>query len=160
MICCAVYLLFNGHPNNFLYDASLVTVDGVRHGFYYSTILILRPPKWCIIRATVAKSTISIICKCYWNILVSFCWFQLAIRVDRRQSWWKINFMADMCAAFSSDVAIFWLTQVAVVYFIRVCCFKNTQNICKSKWWRENDIVLAWYDFSPGKWTHASAQNI
>ena len=78
-----------GRPSNFLYGASLVTVDVVRRWFHYSAILILWPPTRCIICHTVAKSTMPSICKCSWNILVLFCWFQLAKCVDRRQSLWK-----------------------------------------------------------------------
>ena len=55
-----------------LVGVALVTVDVVRRGFHYFAILILWPPTWCIIRDTVAKSTIPSICKCSWNILETF----------------------------------------------------------------------------------------
>ena len=91
MLGCVLCCIFTntGHPSNFSYGALLITVDGVRCGFYYSAILVLRPPTRCIIRANVAKSTMPSIYKCSSNILVTFCWFKLTTRGDRRQDWWK-----------------------------------------------------------------------
>ena len=37
-VCCAVYFTNTSHPSNFLYGASLVTVDDVRRRFHYSAI--------------------------------------------------------------------------------------------------------------------------
>ena len=88
--------------------------------FHFSAVLILRPPTRYIIRATVDKSTIPITCMGSINILVTFCWFQLAKRInlDRKQNW-----IADQCPVSSSDVANFCLTQVAMVYFYRTYRF-------------------------------------
>ena len=71
-----LYCIFTNtsHPSNFLYGASLVTVDVVPLGIHYSAIFILLP--WRLIRATLTKSTMPSICMCSWNILVTFCWFQ------------------------------------------------------------------------------------
>ena len=146
MLCCI--FINTGHPSNFSYGASLVTVDDGRHRIHCSAILKLRPPTRCIIRATVANSNMLSICRCSRNILVTFCSFQLAICVDRRQSWWKRTWIVYMCAASSSDVSIFCLIQVAMVHFFRVYRFqKISQNVCTSTWWRQNDIVFASYAF-------------
>ena len=92
MIKVFIIILNNtGYTSNFSYGASLVTVDVIQREFQYSAFLILWPLTWCIIRAIVAKSTMPSICKCSWNILLTFCWFQLGKRVDRHQSWCKTN---------------------------------------------------------------------
>ena len=89
MLCCI--FTYTGHPSNSSYVASIVTVDGVRRDFHYTANLTLRPRKILINRIPVAKSTMPNIYKCSWNIIVTSCWFQLAKRVDRRQTWRKTN---------------------------------------------------------------------
>ena len=42
----------------------------------------------------------------------------IGVNPDERQSW-----IADLCTASSSDVAIFCLTQAVIVYFYRVYRF-------------------------------------
>ena len=159
MLCCI--LTNTGHPSNFSYCASLVRVNVVLHWFHYSAIVILRPPTWCIIHATIAKSTMPSICKCSWNILVTFCWFQLAKRVDRCQSWWKTNLNSwtvrqvfvwrrHFLLYTSCDGVLLWCES-----FLKI-----PRNICKSTLWHQNDIVFAWYDFLLVKCKHASAKNI
>ena len=60
VLCCI--FTNTGHPSNFFYGASLVTVDVVAI-FTILQILILRPLISCINRATAAKSTMPNICK-------------------------------------------------------------------------------------------------
>ena len=62
-----------------------------RRGFHNSAILILLSPTRRIIRVNGTKYIMTSICKFSWNILVTLCSFQLAKRVERRQSWWKTN---------------------------------------------------------------------
>ena len=158
-VCCAVYLLIQAIPATSCMVRQLVVIGN--GDFNYSPILILRPPKRCIIRATVAKSTMPAICKCSWNILVTFCWFQLAKYVDRCQFWWNTNWNNwSVHRVFVWRHRFLLYTSCDDVLFLCVSFFKTPQNVCKPTWWRQNGIVFAWCDFSPGKWTHTSAQNI
>ena len=118
VLCCI--FTNTGHPSNVSYGASLVTVDGVRRWFHCFASFIFRSPTWCIIRTTAPKFTMPSICKCSWNVLVTLSWFQLAkpVNPDGKRTW-----IADLYAASSSDVAIFCLTQVAMLYFFRVYRF-------------------------------------
>ena len=159
MLCCI--FTNTGHPSNFSYGASRILVDGVRRAFHYSAVLILRPPTKCSIRATVAKSTMPSICKCSRNILVTLCWFQLVKRVDRRQSWWKTNLYSWSVHRVFVWRRHFLLYTICDDVLLPCVSFKTIpQNVWKSTWWRQNDIVSHAMTFSPIKWTHASAQNI
>ena len=51
--CVVLYIsTYTGHPCNFSYGASLVSVDGILCGIHYSAIFIHRRPTRCIIPAT------------------------------------------------------------------------------------------------------------
>ena len=104
------------------------------------------PPTRCIILATAAKSILPSICKCSWNILVTICWFQLANRFDRRQSWWKTNSNSWFVRRIYGLGCHFLLyTSCDTVLLQCVSFLKIPQNGCKSSWWRQNDIVFTWY---------------
>ena len=119
-----------------------VTVDGVRRGFHYSAILIFQQPTRCINRATVAKSSMSSIYKCSWNILVTFRWFQLATRVDRRHSWWKTNLKSWYVRRVFVWRRHFLLnTSCDDVLLSCVSFLKIPQNVCNSTWWRQHYII-------------------
>ena len=150
MLCC---LFTNtGHPCNFSYDASILTVDCARRDFHYTVILILQPPKRCINHIPVAKSTMPSIYKCSWNIIVTFCWFQLAKRFDRRQSWWKTKLNSwSVRRVFIWRRHFLLYTSCDGVLLSCVSFLKTSQNVCYSTWLRQNDITFPWYDFSPGK---------
>ena len=137
MLCCI--FTNTSHPRNFLYGASIVTVYGVRRDFHYTAILILRPPKWCINRIPVAKSTMPSIFKCSWNIIVTFCWFQLAKGVDRRQYWWKTNLNSwSVRRVFVWRRCFLLYTSSDGVLLEWVSFLKIPQNVCKSTWLRQN----------------------
>ena len=130
-------------------------------GFHISAILILRPPTRYIIRATVDTSSIPIICMSSRNILVTFCWFQLAKRVDRHQSWrktklncWSVRRVFVWRRHFLPH-KLLWCTSFVLIVF------KIPQTLCNSTLLRQNDIVFAWYDFSTGKlaWGSGPAQS-
>ena len=80
-------------------------------------------------------SYLNSICKCYWNILVTFCWFQLAKNVDRRQSRWKTN-----PNSWSARRVFVWCrhfllyTSCICVLLPCVLFLKIPQNVCKSTW--------------------------
>jgi len=79
VLCCIV--TYTSHLSIFLNGVATDTVDAVLHGCHYSAVLILRPPTKCVIRATFAKSTMSCIYKCFWNVRATFCWSQLSLSV-------------------------------------------------------------------------------
>ena len=127
--------------SNFSYWASLVTVNGIRRGFYYSAILVLRPPTICI---NVAKSVMPSKCKCSSNILVMFGWFKLTKRGDRRQDWWKTKFNSwSVCCVFVWRHHFLLDTKLPRCTSSMCIVLKTPQNVCKSTWWRENDIMIS-----------------
>ena len=75
--------------------------------------------------------------KCSWNILVTFCWFQWAKRVDRPQSW-LLNSWSVRRVSLTSPFSALHKLRLCTSHICIV--FKNTAkwlyNMVASKWHR------------------------